>query len=292
MQGGLRTVRELLTLATDYFQKKGITSSRLDAELLLAHVLKIDRVKLYCSLEQPVDGNETSEYRELVRRRKAFEPIAYITGQKEFYGLKFAVSPDVLIPRPDTETLIEAVRDLVSDTKALRICDVGTGSGAIAVTLASLFPKCDVTATDLSKEAIELATKNAETHCVKDRIHFIQCDLISESSGRFDLIVSNPPYIPDKDREDLQPEIRLFEPEGALFGGEDGLDVIRRLISTSVDLLVTGGSLLVEIDGRQSKKVANLIRNAGVFDTIGTLNDLTGKERVVLAQGFQGVADG
>lgn len=292
MQGGLKTVHQLLALATDYFHKKGIDSPRLDAEVLLAHVLKIDRVQLYCSLQQPVNGVEINKFRELVRRRQAFEPIAYIVGQKEFYGLEFAVSPDVLIPRPDTETLIEAVRDIFSGEAKINICDVGTGSGAIAVTLATLFPNSSITATDLSEEAIEVARCNADHHQVTERIQFVQCDLLSDSNGRFDLIVSNPPYIPETDREGLQPEIRLFEPPCALFAGEDGLDIIRRLVSQSVELVAIGGSVLIEMDERQSKKVANLICDAGVFDTIEIRKDLAGKERVVLARGFQGVPNG
>jgi release factor glutamine methyltransferase len=288
----MKTVRELLKVSAQYLAEKGIAGPRLDAELLLAHALGMDRVKLYCSLEQPLHEKEISVFRELIRRRQSREPVAYLLGVKEFYGLEFQVSPAVLIPRPDTETLVECALDWLREHPKALVCDVGTGSGAIAVALAANAPLCKVAATDSSREAIDVAVQNADKHRVNDQVEFFHCEFFDDGEKPFDLIVSNPPYIPDADKETLEPEIIKYEPHQALFAGPTGLDAIESLIPKAQERLSPGGALMIEVGKGQGEIVSNQIANLGVFGNIEVIKDLAGIGRVVCATEFHGVNRG
>jgi release factor glutamine methyltransferase len=287
-----RSVMGLLTTAADYFAKKGLSTPRLDAELLLAFTLDMSRVNLYCCFDRPLNKEETDRYRELVRRRVAKEPVAYILGWKEFYGLEFSVTPAVLIPRPDTETIVEAALKWLEKRPDSRICDIGTGSGAIAVTLANSFPESTVLALDNSEEALKIAWKNIQAHGLDDRITVISGDLLGSLDDAFDLIVSNPPYVAEADRETLDAGILNYEPGAALFAGADGLDVIRRLVPEAAERLVPGGALMIEVGDGQADSVVNLFETSGVFSSVETKSDLAGVQRVVCGFDARGGSDG
>ncbi|NJC87253.1 MAG: peptide chain release factor N(5)-glutamine methyltransferase [Desulfuromonas sp.] len=272
------TVLKLLRWTADYFAGRGIDSPRLDAELLLAATLELDRVGLYLNFERPLQADELVAYREKVRRRAGREPLAYILGETEFWSLPLKVTPAVLIPRPDTELLVEeALKRLPGAT---RVLDVGTGSGALAIALAHERPECRVTAIDLSSTALAVAMENARLNGVGERIDFLQADLAALPAGPFALIVANPPYIPTGDLATLMPEVREFEPQLALNGGGDGLDAYRALARQAGAILAPGGWLLVEIGIGQAASVRELLAAAGLAELFIS-RDLAGIERVV-----------
>jgi release factor glutamine methyltransferase len=256
------TVLKLLQWTTDYFRSKGLEGGRRDAELLLCATLDTDRVGLYVQFDRPLEQGELADYRAKVVRRAAREPVQYVLGEKEFWSLPFAVSPAVLIPRPDTEVLIEEALRLVP--RARRILDVGTGSGAIAVALAHELPEACVVAMDISAEALVLAAANARRNDVASRIELRQGDMACLPEGPFDVIVSNPPYIPEADLAGLAPEVRDFEPRQALCGGADGLDCYRTLAAQARGRLAPGGWLLVEVGIDQAPAVEQLLAEAGL----------------------------
>ena len=253
---------------------------RRDAELLLAHVLGADRAALLTHPERVLSPAESAQYECFLVRRAASEPIQYITGLQEFYGLAFSVSPQVLIPRPETEHLVEAVLKRVDPESNARILDVGTGSGAIAVSLAYLLPRARVTAVDLSPEALEVARRNAQSHGVNERITWVQSDLLAAvTSLHFDVVVSNPPYIAD--REVLEPQVANYEPHSALYAGPTGMEVYVRLIPQARKVLKPNGWLLLEIGHGQGPAIRKLLSDwTGVF----FLNDLRGIRRVAVAR--------
>ncbi|MGA3011636.1 MAG: peptide chain release factor N(5)-glutamine methyltransferase [Terracidiphilus sp.] len=252
--------------------------ARRDAELLLTHSLQRSRVWLITHGDALLADELSVSYTELLERRQKGEPIQYITGETEFYGLPFRVTPDVLIPRPETEHLVERVIGLASDFEAPRILDIGTGSGAIAVVLAHELSHASVTATDVSSRALELARENAKRNGVS--IRFLLGDLLGPVAGeRFEIIVSNPPYVAEADRNSLDVEVREHEPALALFAGEDGLDVCRRLIPAAFDALVQGGFVVLEIGYGQSTAIADLLAGSG-FGQIEFVPDLQGIPRV------------
>jgi release factor glutamine methyltransferase len=259
--------------------------ARREAEELLLHVLRKEarernRAWLFANLLLPISAPLEEEFLALVARRVTGEPIQYITGETEFYRLPFHVTPDVLIPRPETEHLIEKVLELAPLFPKPRILDVGTGSGAIAVTLAHEWPHAIVTATDLSEAALEVARKNAHRAWFAERIRFLQGDLVGPVAGEtFEFVVSNPPYVPTTDRDSLAVEVRDHEPVLALFAGEDGLDIYRRLIPAAYPLLAPGGFLVLEIGQGQSEAVGTLLKNTG-FGQIEFVPDLQGIPRV------------
>jgi release factor glutamine methyltransferase len=227
---------------------------------------------------------ESSRYADLLERRHRGEPIQYITGETEFYGFPFRVTPDVLIPRPETELLVEKVFDLAACFRAPRIVDVGTGSGAISATLAHKLPHASITATDLSAPALAIARQNAERNGVSQRIRFLSADLLDPlAEERFEIVVSNPPYVPTTDRPSLPVEVRDHEPALALFAGPDGLDAYRRLIPQAFACLVPGGFLTLEIGHGQSPAIRDLLASSG-FHQIEFLPDLQNILRVALAQ--------
>ena len=274
------TIRDVLDWATQDFSARGIESARLDAELLVARALGIDRIGLYLDLHRPLQEAERSAIRPLVARRRDREPVAYILGHRDFFGRRFEVTPDVLIPRPDTETLVEHALAQIPKDAPSRVLDVGTGSGAIAVTLASERPAARITATDISKAALEVAGRNAAAHGVQDRITFDHVDLLRASSP-YDVIVSNPPYIARTELETLQEEVRDHEPDTALFGGEDGLDVIRRLLDVARPAVEAGAHLLIEVGAAQAAAVVDLGIETGAWKRVAVYPDLDRVERVV-----------
>ena len=253
--------------------------AQLDAETLLLHVLGKNKAWLLAHREEEISPDRAARYDTLVERRYAGEPIQYITGQQEFYGLGFRVTPDVLIPRPETEHLVEKVLSLAASFQLLRIVDVGTGSGAIAVALAHLLPHAEITALDISAAALNQARANAEENRLPDRVRFVASDLLAAVATRkFEIVVSNPPYVPATDRESLSVEVRDFEPGLALFAGNDGLDIYRRLIPAAFAVLEPGGFLVMEIGYAQSQPIAELMTQAG-FEEIEFVPDLKGIAR-------------
>ena len=290
-RGGDRvwTVLELLRWTTDYFKRVGIDNPRLDAEVLLAHALETERLRLYVDHEKPVLADERDRYRALVQKR-AIErvPVSQLLGQREFWSLPFRVSPDVLTPRPETETLVEAVLSKVAamtknSESEVRILDLGTGSGAIALSLASELSHAEITATDLSEPALQIAAENADHLHTRERIRFLAGDLFQPvSSERFDVIVSNPPYVARDNIDSLPPEL-AHEPEMALFAGADGLDVIRRLVAEAGDHLSRGGWLLIELSPEQIETVERELSKAG-YAELEQHFDLARTPRVVAAQ--------
>ncbi len=278
------TVLDLLRWTTDHFTSRGIDTARLDAEVLLAYALECDRLRLYLDCEKPVEETERGRFRELVQRRADERiPVALLTGSREFWSLSFEVTQDVLVPRPETETLVTAALERLPDTEAeLRVLDVGTGSGAVALALAAERPKARVVATDLSAAALAVAGRNAERLGLADRVAFAEGDLFEPLAGeRFDLVISNPPYIGRGEADSLAPELR-HEPESALYAGADGLEVLRRLVAEASDYLEAGGVLALEIDPRQAPALLQLCSDAGWRD-VRTHRDLAGRERAVSA---------
>lgn len=272
---------KVLSWTKDFLASRGVENARLEAEWLLCAATGMDRVGLYLNFEKPLNDVELGRYRAMVARRGKREPIQHILGTQEFYGLEFEVTADVLIPRHDTETLVnEAVRLVPS---ARTVLDVGTGSGCIAVSLAKALPTARVTAIDISSAALDVARRNAGRHGVE--ITFLQGSLYEPIMGsNFDLIVSNPPYIPSHDIEILQPEVRDYDPRTALDGGLDGLDFYRTLIPSSVELLTSGGWFLVEIGIGQADDVQALFRSCRGYSSTITARDPAGIVRVVGGQ--------
>ena len=258
--------------------------ARRDAEVLLLHASGRSRTDLLAHGEDEFSLAESLRYKSLLDRRTKGEPIQYITGETEFYGLPFRVTPDVLIPRPETEHLVETVVALARSFAAPRIVDIGAGSGAISVALAHHLPKARITTTDLSEAALAIARENVRSSGVADRICFLQGDLLAPLAGeKFDIIVSNPPYVPASDRDSLSVEVREYEPLLALFAGEDGLDIYRRLIPAAFVALTSGGFIALEIGYGQADAVQNFLRAAG-FAQIEFTPDLQSIPRVAAAQ--------
>ncbi len=274
------TIRDVLDWATKDFEGRGIESARLDAELLVAEALGIERIGLYLDLNRPLLDSERDAIRPLIARRREREPVAYILGRRDFYGRRFRVTPDVLIPRPDTETLIECALGCIDDEGVVRVLDVGTGSGAIAITLAAERPNAEVTATDISEGALRVAGDNAARLGVADRIRFERADLMNDG-GPYDVIVSNPPYVKTSELQDLDPEVRSHEPATALEGGADGLDVIRTLLARAVAATREGAHLVLEVGAGQAADVAALARDSSDWGHEATHVDLNRIERVV-----------
>jgi release factor glutamine methyltransferase len=276
------TILELLKWTKDHFEAKGIDTPRLDAELLLAHALGCDRLRLYVEFEKPVTTEERASFRALVRRRAEERvPVAYLTGVREFWSLPLAVTPDVLIPRPDTEALIDAVLGrLPNRATGLSILDLGTGSGAIALALAKELPRAAITASDVSTAALAVARKNAEALGLAERVRFVAGDGLAPVAGeRFDAIVSNPPYVAEADAAGLAPELR-HEPALALFVPGDGTALLRRIAAEAGAQLRPGGLLALELAPAQAGDVTQCLARAG-FGEIAEHRDLGGRVRAV-----------
>jgi release factor glutamine methyltransferase len=282
------TVGRLLHWTTDYLKRHGSDSPRLDAEVLLAEALGCQRIDLYTAFESVPDERLRAAFRELVRRRAEGTPVAYLVGRREFYSLSFRVTPDVLIPRPETEFLVVALLDLARKRPAgakLGICDVGTGSGIIAVCAAKHLPNCRVTALDVSPAALEVGRRNAAEHGVAAQIELVESDLFSAvpPERRFDFVVSNPPYVSEAEMESLPPDVRQSEPREALLAGPSGMEVIRLLVPQAAERLVPGGHLLMEISPLRHEAVQALLASDGRFQAGPTIKDLARLPRVVQA---------
>ena len=283
------TARELLDWTEGYFRQRDIPSARLDAELLLAGALGVDRLGLLTKeFEQVVDDEARAVFRDFVKRRGLKEPVAYLTGEKEFYSLPFKVTPAVLTPRPETEHLVDEALAIAPD--AARILDLGTGSGNIAVALAANLPGARVTAVDISPQALELARENAELNNVATRIDFIPGDLcaaLDDGTPPFDLIVSNPPYIAGAEEETLMDDVRLFEPRIALIDSRspesDGLGFYRAILDQIAGRLAENGTLIVEVGEKQGAKVINMFEEAG-FTKTSITRDYAKVPRIISGQ--------
>jgi len=279
------TPLRLLDWTTRRFGDAGIDSPRLSAQVLLAHALGCDRVQLYTQFDKPLGPDELGRYRELVKRRLAGEPVAYLVGSQEFWSLPLAVDPRVLIPRRDTEAVVEVVLESVGDRAApLSVADIATGAGPIALALARELPAARVTATDASAAALEVARLNAERLALADRVELREGDLLAAlpDTARFDVIASNPPYVRRGEIEKLAAEVRR-EPRSALDGGEDGLDVIRRLVAGAGERLAAGGLLAIEHGFDQGEAVRGLMEGAG-FTAVETRRDMAGQPRVTFGR--------
>ncbi len=280
------TVLSLLEWSTAYLSERGFESPRLNCELLLCHILGLERLELYLNFDRPLSREETTKYKALFRRRLRHEPVQYILGTTEFMGARLRVDPRVLIPRPDTEVLVEqAVTCLTaSGAGAPYILDIGTGSGAIAIGLARLVGGCTILAIDASRDALELARDNARINGLSSRISFMECDFLRDAnglpSGAFDLVVSNPPYITAAEFGSLPAEVRAFEPAYALCDGADGLMFYREIARQGQRLLRPGGRIIVEIGYGQSGAVQAIFEEQGLRAP-EAVKDYAGIERVL-----------
>jgi release factor glutamine methyltransferase len=275
---------EVLRGTERYLADRGVENPRLNAEHLLAHALGLKRMELYLQFDRPLTESERAPLRDLVKRRGAREPLQHVLGTAEFHGRTFACDKRALVPRPETEQLVELALEMAKDKPATTILDIGTGSGVIALTIALELPSATLHATDLSPDALALAAENAARHALTDRIVFHQADLLPPDDARFDLIIANLPYIPAEEIASLSPEVR-HDPASALDGGADGLDLIRRLIETAPDRLAPGGALLLEIGLGQADAV-NTLLSARKFRDISVRPDYQNIPR--FAVGFHG----
>jgi release factor glutamine methyltransferase len=292
-------LRQALHSATAQLEAAAVEEPRFHAEVLVFHVLTCDRAHLFAHPERELTSAELAQYEQLVARRAAGEPLQYLTGHQEFWKADFLVTPAVLIPRPETEHLIEEVLALiqleaqagnaalpVADARRLKLIDVGTGSGAIAITLARELPQAEVHAVDLSPDALQVARLNAERLVPENmgaRVHFAQSDVLASipRDASFDFVVSNPPYVGRNEADKVQDVVKHYEPPMAVFAGDDGLDVIRRLIPQAWEALRPGGWLLIEIGYTQSESVRALL---GGWQAVHTVADLAGIPRVMVAR--------
>lgn len=275
------TTLKILAWTKDYLISKGVVNARLEAEWLLCAVMGVDRVGLYLQYEKPLSESELTAYRAMVVRRAKREPLQHILGSQEFYGLDYEVNADVLIPRHDTEVLVSEA--IARQPNALTVLDIGTGSGCVAITLKQQLSEATVTATDISEAALMVAGRNADRHDTD--IEFLLGSLFMPVVGRnFDLIVSNPPYIPTLDIDCLDPEVRCYDPHSALDGGSDGLQLYRSLIPSAAVHLNPGGWLLVEIGIGQSKDIIKIFTDTDLFREPVIAHDPSGIVRVIGAQ--------
>jgi release factor glutamine methyltransferase len=283
------TIAALLTEAQADLASRHVGTPRLDAEVLLSHILQTDRTSLYTRLQRPLSAAHKRQFADLITRRKQREPLAYITGSREFWSLEFHVDKHVLIPRPETEIVVHTALRLLHNTALATpgILDMGTGSGCIGVALATELPQAAVWALDIEDEALALARQNARHHAVDERLTFCQGDLfapISHLTERFHLIVTNPPYIDRETVDTLQPEVRLWEPQRALDGGQDGLDFYRRLLYDSPNYIRPGGWLVMEIGHDQRDAILQLAQAQCHLSIQNCVQDYAGHDRVVVFQ--------
>ena len=301
------TVGRLLTWTTEFLASRGSESARLDAEVLLAHARSCERIALYTAFGEEVGEEVRARFRELVKKRADGMPVAYLVGKKEFFSLAFKVTPDVLIPRPETEHIVMAALDVLRESPKSKVhspesagegfsspsalgnpqlADVGTGSGCIAVAIAKHAPQARLVATDTSAAALAVARENAAVHQVADRIEFHEGDLLSmlPAKRQFDIVVSNPPYIGTREQHTLAPQVRDHEPHLALFGGERGTETIARLIPQAAERLKPHGCLLLEVSPLVADAVLQFIAENGSFEAASLSKDLAGLVRVIQAR--------
>jgi len=274
---------ELIRITAEYFKTKEIDAPRLEAEVLLAYLLDVDRLKLYLDFDKPMTQDEVSGYRLLVRRRAHGEPTAYICGKREFWSLDFEVCPGVLIPRPDTEVLVERALEVMGDRGTF--LEVGVGSGAISTALLKERGGWSGVGVEISPDAAGVAARNIEKHGVAERYELLTGDLYEPALGRtFKIIVANPPYIPTEEIGGLDRGVSMYEPRVALDGGRDGLDIIRRLGQGAAALLEGDGYLLLEFGAGQGQAVKRIFEEIGSFDLVELLKDYSGRDRVLRAR--------
>jgi len=279
------TVRSLLQWARAWLAKKGVENPRLDAELLLAHALGCDRVRLYVDTDKPLGAAELARFKPLIQRRGAREPVAYILGTKEFYGRPFEVEKGVFIPRPETELLVRLALEHLDEGAPARALDLCSGSGAVGITIAAERPLAQVDLVELSPEAAAVAERNAEKHA-PGRVRVLRGDLFAAlpERARYDVVTANPPYVPTVHGRQLAPDILEHEPHPALFPGEDGLSVIRRIAAGLPYWLRPGATFVAEIDPSQGAAVAGLLRDVGLVE-VRVERDLAGLDRQVIGTG-------
>jgi release factor glutamine methyltransferase len=277
------TVRRILDWTIDHLKKHGSESPRLDAEILLAHARGCQRIELYTRYDEVMTQPQREIMRGLVRRRANAEPVAYLVGHREFFSLSFEVTSDVLIPRPETETLVLEAIEIANGLAAARILEIGTGSGCIAVSIAKQCPRATIVTVDVSEVAIAVAQRNAQKHGVADRIHFRHGSMFDPvgADDRFDLLVSNPPYICSREIADLSADVRDHEPHLALDGGEDGLQFARTIVADGPKFLDPGSVILMEISPEQSGEVCECSQQVDDIDSCRVIRDLSGTVRVM-----------
>ena len=280
------TIIRLIRWATDYFDSHQIDSPRTTAEILLAHALNARRIDLYLRYDQPLNTEEKDRFKALIKRRLKREPVAYIVGCKEFWSMDLEVTSDVLIPRPETECLVERALEylaLKTGSQPKLILELGTGSGAVILAMASENPRHFYCGTDISISAIQVARRNATRHSLNTRVHFVVADWMTafnSQAGLFDLIVSNPPYVRSDDLVKLQAEIQNFEPLSALNGAKDGMHCLRQIIESACFCLKSGGVLLLEMGDDQKTQLKQIIQECGQYENIEFYNDYSGYNRI------------
>ena len=282
------TILRMILWSAQYLTDRGVESGRLDAEWLLSAALRVDRLQLYLQYDRPLSPEEREAFKPLLRRRASREPLQYILGRTGFRQLELKTDPRVLIPRPETEVLVQLVLDWAATGRGSigRALDVGTGTGAVALSLAAEGECTGVIATDISSEALAVAADNAELNDLSARVEFREGSLFRplEEGERFDIIVSNPPYVAESEKGGLQPEVGDWEPPGALFAGEDGLDVITPLLAGAPQHLMPGGLLALECGLGQADGIAADLESGGAFAGVRIRPDLTGRPRFVMAE--------
>ena len=283
------TIQKLLNWVTEYFTNKALDSPRLSAEMLLSHVLSMKRIELYTQFDKPVAKQQLDILHDLVRRAGQNEPIAYIIGKTEFYSLELNITRDCLIPRPETELLVErAIEFLRGRSGQQFICDLCTGSGCIAVAIAKNFPKADIIATDISAAALKVAAQNIKKHQLNNRVKLLCGDLFDPiasqlNDGKFDLIVCNAPYVSEVDFESLEKNVKDYEPGSALLAGIDGLDIYRRVIEKAGNFLKPDAAIMLEIGYNQAQAIRELLEQANCFSKITIEKDYQNYDRVAIA---------
>jgi release factor glutamine methyltransferase len=275
------TVLEGIQLTTEYLEKKGIESARINAELMLAHILKCKRLDLYLSFDKPLKEEEIELYRDFLKRRSTYEPLQYILGSVEFYGLEFKVNRSVLIPRPETEVLIETIINRFPKDNSFSFLDVGTGSGNIPICLAKYFPNAEITSIDISEQAIHLAKVNAEINNTSERINFLNEDIKKFNPGnKYDIIISNPPYVSSEEYTQLQPEIINYEPAEAVSDFDDGFKFYKLICEKSGFILKNPGHIFFELGKGQSEPVLEIL-SANNFKNVSIKKDYLNFDRVI-----------
>ena len=281
------TIGRLLSWTTGFLTEHKAGSARLDAEILLANSLGCERIDLYTRFAEEPEQPVLSQFRQLVRQRADGCPVAYLVGQREFYSRQFQVSPDVLIPRPETEFIVITAMDLARSPESdssLRIADVGTGCGNIAICLAQQIPGSTIVGLDISPAALEVARANVELHGMGEQVELLESDLLAAVDGPLDMIVSNPPYVSESEYEQLERDVREFEPRLALVAGPTGLETYQRLLPEAIAKLRPGGSLLLETSPMVCPLLVELIESSGCFGPVELTRDLAGHPRVVRGQ--------
>ncbi|MFP4589191.1 MAG: peptide chain release factor N(5)-glutamine methyltransferase [Candidatus Acetothermia bacterium] len=281
------TVKTVLEWTREYFRDAGINKARLEAEILLAHSLDVDRLDLYLEPDRPLTQEELDQFKPLIKQRREGTPIEYVIGKVNFMGLTLKIDKRGLIPRPETEELVEQVLSAHRPQKDLKVLDLGTGSGAIAIALAKFLVNPSITAVDIDPDTLSLAKDNAQLNSAADRITFLQSDWFAGVEGSFDLIVTNPPYVSARELEDLDPKIKDHEPLQALDGGRDGLESIDRIVRNSHKFVNESGYLYIEIGANQGRDVKRILRECD-YSKVQLREDLAGRDRIVTATNPRG----